>query len=130
MRCFWKGGVMMDILADTRVLQETLNYWKQLPHILKYFRAEEDPNARRPQNFMSGFLEVCFFLLHLVLMTNISPGSQLNALSSFHSPVHIPMNLDQTPQFSLPRRRAMRHYFPRNYQFMTPSEQHNLLWQS
>ncbi|PBP17724.1 NADH-ubiquinone oxidoreductase 14.8 kDa subunit [Diplocarpon rosae] len=37
--------------------QETLNYWKQLPHILKYFRAEEDPNARRPTNFMSGFLE-------------------------------------------------------------------------
>jgi len=43
--------------ADLRI-QETLNYWKQLPHILKYFRAEEDPNARRPQNFMSGFLEV------------------------------------------------------------------------
>jgi hypothetical protein len=41
-------------------LQETLNYWKQLPHILKYFRAEEDPNAKRPQNFMSGFLEVRF----------------------------------------------------------------------
>ena len=39
--------------------QETLNYWKQLPHILKYFRAEEEPNARRPQNFMTGFLEVC-----------------------------------------------------------------------
>jgi len=37
--------------------QETLNYWKQLPHILKYFRAEEDPAARLPQNFMSGFLE-------------------------------------------------------------------------
>ncbi|KAG4438538.1 hypothetical protein DL95DRAFT_382427 [Leptodontidium sp. 2 PMI_412] len=37
--------------------QETLNYWKQLPHILKYFRAEEDPTARRPTNFMSGFLE-------------------------------------------------------------------------
>ncbi|KAG9249217.1 NADH-ubiquinone oxidoreductase 14.8 kDa subunit [Calycina marina] len=37
--------------------QETLNYWKQLPHVLKYFRAEEDPKARLPQNFMSGFLE-------------------------------------------------------------------------
>lgn len=43
--------------ADIRV-QETLNYWKQLPHILKYFRAEEDPAARRPQNFINGFLEV------------------------------------------------------------------------
>ncbi|KAI9837576.1 MAG: hypothetical protein M1819_007227 [Sarea resinae] len=37
--------------------QETLNYWKQLSHLLKYFRAEEDPTARLPQNFMSGFLE-------------------------------------------------------------------------
>ncbi|KAI9797523.1 MAG: hypothetical protein M1833_005434 [Piccolia ochrophora] len=37
--------------------QETLNYWKQLTHVLKYFRAEEDPNARLPKNFMSGFLE-------------------------------------------------------------------------
>ncbi|KAI9049169.1 hypothetical protein LZ554_007016 [Drepanopeziza brunnea f. sp. 'monogermtubi'] len=37
--------------------QETLNYWKQLPHILKYFRAEEDVKARRPTNFMNGFLE-------------------------------------------------------------------------
>ena len=46
-------------------LQETLNYWKQLPHILKYFRAEEDPNARLPQNFMSGFLEVLLLMFYL-----------------------------------------------------------------
>ena len=38
--------------------QETMNYWKQLPHIMKYFRTEEDPTARLPKNFMSGFLEV------------------------------------------------------------------------
>jgi len=44
------------VIADDG--KETLNYWKQLPHILKYFRAEEDPTARLPQNFMSGFLEV------------------------------------------------------------------------
>ncbi|MCJ1382898.1 hypothetical protein MMC17_006011 [Xylographa soralifera] len=37
--------------------QETLNYWKQLPHVLKYFRPEDDPNAKLPQNFMTGFLE-------------------------------------------------------------------------
>jgi len=37
--------------------QETLNYWKQLPHILKYFRSDEDPNARLPKNFMTGFIE-------------------------------------------------------------------------
>ncbi|KAK8213453.1 hypothetical protein M8818_002754 [Zalaria obscura] len=37
--------------------KETLNYWKQLTHVLKYFRAEEDPKARLPQNFIQGFLE-------------------------------------------------------------------------
>ncbi|GAB7343805.1 hypothetical protein MBLNU457_1776t1 [Dothideomycetes sp. NU457] len=37
--------------------QETLNYWKQLTHVLKYFRAEEDPKARLPANFIQGFLE-------------------------------------------------------------------------
>jgi len=37
--------------------QETLNYWKQLATIMKYFRKEEDPKARFPRNFMSGFLE-------------------------------------------------------------------------
>lgn len=38
--------------------QETLNFWKQLSHVLKYFRAEEDPKARLPNNFINGFLEV------------------------------------------------------------------------
>lgn len=38
--------------------QETLNYWKQLSHVLKYFRTEEDPKARLPANFINGFLEV------------------------------------------------------------------------
>jgi NADH dehydrogenase (ubiquinone) 1 alpha subcomplex subunit 6 len=37
--------------------QETLNYWKQLSHVMKYFRPEEDPGARLPPNFVSGFLE-------------------------------------------------------------------------
>lgn len=35
-----------------------MNYWKQLTHVLKYFRAEEDPKARLPANFIQGFLEV------------------------------------------------------------------------
>jgi hypothetical protein len=26
---------------------------------MKYFRKEEDPNARLPKNFIEGFLEVC-----------------------------------------------------------------------
>jgi NADH dehydrogenase (ubiquinone) 1 alpha subcomplex subunit 6 len=38
--------------------KETLNYWKQLSHVLKYFRAEEEPKARLPNNFINGFLEV------------------------------------------------------------------------
>ncbi|OJJ97320.1 putative NADH-ubiquinone oxidoreductase B14 subunit [Aspergillus aculeatinus CBS 121060] len=37
--------------------QETLNYWKQLSHVMKYFRPEEEPGARLPPNFISGFLE-------------------------------------------------------------------------
>ncbi len=46
------------LVADV-VAQETLNYWKQLTHIMKYFRQEEEPRARLPKNFISGFLEVC-----------------------------------------------------------------------
>jgi hypothetical protein len=38
--------------------QETLNFWKQTSHVLKYFRAEEDPKAKLPNNFINGFLEV------------------------------------------------------------------------
>ncbi|OAL74144.1 hypothetical protein A7D00_2175 [Trichophyton violaceum] len=37
--------------------QETMNYWKQLSQLMKYFRAEEDPSAKLPKNFMSGFME-------------------------------------------------------------------------
>ncbi|KAF2238643.1 NADH dehydrogenase, alpha subcomplex, subunit 6 [Viridothelium virens] len=37
--------------------QETLNFWKQLTHVLKYFRSEEDPKARLPKDFIAGFLE-------------------------------------------------------------------------
>ncbi len=53
----------VKIDADLRVhLQETLNYWKQLEHVMKYFRQEEDPTAKLPNNFISGFLEVgCSF---------------------------------------------------------------------
>lgn len=40
-------------------MQETLNYWKQLSHVLKYFREQEDPTAKPPRDFVQGFLEVC-----------------------------------------------------------------------
>ena len=50
------GGLV--VVADEMVVQETLNYWKQLPHVLKYFRETENPTTKLPQNFMQGFLEV------------------------------------------------------------------------
>ena len=39
-------------------MQETMNYWKQLTHVMKYFRTEEDEKAQLPKNFINGFLEV------------------------------------------------------------------------
>jgi len=33
-----------------------LNYWKQLTQVMKYFRVEEDSNARLPKNFITGFI--------------------------------------------------------------------------
>lgn len=50
--------------------QETLNYWKQVSHVLKYFRAEEEPKARLPANFINGFLEV-----RITAMLNLLPWS-------------------------------------------------------
>lgn len=34
-----------------------MNYWKQLNHVMKYFRVEEKPKSKLPSNFISGFLE-------------------------------------------------------------------------
>ncbi|OJD20781.1 hypothetical protein ACJ73_07884 [Blastomyces percursus] len=50
---------VVDVLVTKSNIeyQETLNYWKQLSHVMKYFRVEEDPTAKLPKNFMSGFLE-------------------------------------------------------------------------
>ena len=42
-------------------MQETLNYWKQLSHVLKYFKVEEDPKTKLPNNFMH------VGLIHLIL---------------------------------------------------------------
>jgi NADH dehydrogenase (ubiquinone) 1 alpha subcomplex subunit 6 len=48
-----------DVSRKLMKLQETMNYWKQMTHVLKYFAAEEGQATKLPQNFMSGFLEVC-----------------------------------------------------------------------
>lgn len=41
--------------------KETLNFWKQISHVMKYFREDENPSARLPNTFMQGFLEVSLF---------------------------------------------------------------------
>jgi NADH dehydrogenase (ubiquinone) 1 alpha subcomplex subunit 6 len=38
--------------------QETMNYWKQQAHIMKYFSTDEPDRARLPSGFMQGFMEV------------------------------------------------------------------------
>jgi len=57
--CFWlEGGQDWQDEMLMHTPQETMNYWKQLNHVMKYFRAEEDSSAKLPQNFITGFLEV------------------------------------------------------------------------
>lgn len=69
--------------VDHLSTQETLNFWKQLTHVLKYFRAEEDPKAALPKNFIQGFLEVrsalhsSQFICQILVLTLLSPGTQL-----------------------------------------------------
>lgn len=56
-----------------------MNYWKQLNHVMKWFRVEEEPKARLPNNFMTGFLEVgCGFPVDCRTPTDIViPGPKL-----------------------------------------------------
>lgn len=54
-----KGRDGQEHADDMEMQQETLNFWKQLTHVLKYFRAEEDPKGSTlPKNFIQGFIEV------------------------------------------------------------------------
>ena len=59
---FVSGGVgpagRTEMLMRRTNTQETLNFWKQTSQVMKYFRTDEDENAKLPKNFMSGFLEV------------------------------------------------------------------------
>jgi len=50
-----------------------MNYWKQLTHVLKYFRAEEDPKARLPANFIQGFLEVSSWVMSVTQRALLTP---------------------------------------------------------
>lgn len=56
-----------------------MNYWKQVSHVLKYWRAEEDPNAKLPTNFMSGFLEVRTPYSRVFVQLLTSTGAQLDS---------------------------------------------------
>ncbi|KAK3044289.1 hypothetical protein LTS18_001691 [Coniosporium uncinatum] len=37
--------------------QETMNFWKQEMHVMKYWQVEENPKQTLPHNFIGGFLE-------------------------------------------------------------------------
>ena len=67
--------------------QETLNFWKQIPHVMKFFREEENLDARLPANFMQGFLEVGTTNIHLPkLRVADSPlGAQLIIMNGYRA---------------------------------------------
>lgn len=52
-------GTNADFNGINHLLQETLNFWKQTSHVMKYFRDREDPKVELPRDFMQRFLEVC-----------------------------------------------------------------------
>ncbi len=64
-----------------------MNYWKQLPHVLKYFREKENPTAKLPQTFMQGFLEVCSLCPHACIFRAAKTarvGPQLKPTARIH----------------------------------------------
>ena len=67
--------------------QETLNFWKQIPHVMKFFREEENPDARLPANFMQGFLEVSTTSIHLpqLRMADSPLGAQLIIMNGYRA---------------------------------------------
>lgn len=38
--------------------QEMMNFWKQVPHVLKYFEGEENVKGKTPASFIDAFLKV------------------------------------------------------------------------
>ncbi|KAF3169180.1 hypothetical protein TWF225_011422 [Orbilia oligospora] len=51
------GTVDVLLMKNQMEFQETMNYWKQLPHLMNYFRSEQEPNSHIPKNFMDNFLQ-------------------------------------------------------------------------
>lgn len=55
----------------TRRQQETMNFWKQMNHVMSYFKEENFRGDKRlPDSFMSGFLEVGSLDCHVVFVGN------------------------------------------------------------
>ncbi|MBE3042984.1 hypothetical protein IMZ48_10520, partial [Candidatus Bathyarchaeota archaeon] len=53
-----EGGTSR-LLTWLRKLQETMNFWKQMTHVMSYFKEENFRGDKRlPSSFMEGFLEV------------------------------------------------------------------------
>jgi hypothetical protein len=71
--------------------QETMNYWKQLSHVLKYFTTDEPDRARLPSNFIHGFMEVCYPTDRYSAWANADePGRDgIERERSLYMPVHI-----------------------------------------
>ncbi|EPS41198.1 hypothetical protein H072_4934 [Dactylellina haptotyla CBS 200.50] len=51
------GTVDVLLMKQHMEYQETMNYWKQLPHLMRYFRPEQEAQAHIPKSFMANFLE-------------------------------------------------------------------------
>jgi NADH dehydrogenase (ubiquinone) 1 alpha subcomplex subunit 6 len=58
----------MLIAKSNMEFQETMNYWKQMSQIMKYFRAEEDTRADVPRDFMTSFLEVSLHSFKFIIV--------------------------------------------------------------
>lgn len=89
-------------------LQETLNFWKQLTHVLKYFRAEEEPKAKLPKNFIQGFIEVSRGKKYLACMKSSTDGSIGTELRK----LHIQNRSSSTVVHIIPLERLLHYTFP------------------
>ncbi|KAK6541698.1 hypothetical protein TWF694_007491 [Orbilia ellipsospora] len=51
------GTVDVLLMKQQMEYQETMNYWKQLPHLMHYFRSGKQSDVHIPKTFMDNFLE-------------------------------------------------------------------------
>jgi hypothetical protein len=83
--------------------QETMNYWKQLAHVAKYFTTDEPDRARLPSSFMQGFMEVSVRRCSRTMLTRLGrDGIERERLYKM-IPVHIESNAISEYPFHKPR---------------------------